>query len=65
MEFGTLVSLRFAHGGLGLAGAELAEVLRRARDDILEELEGDPTERLSYSKGKQVRSRLTVSYGHM
>lgn len=65
MELGALVSLRLAHGGLGLAGAELAKVLCRARDDILEELEGDPTERLSYSKPSKLDQGPRCHTGHM
>lgn len=47
MKFGALVSLRPTGGVLGLAGAELAEVLGRLGDDILEELNGDSAERFT------------------
>jgi hypothetical protein len=48
MELGALVTLGPAHGVLGLAGAELAEVLCRFGNDIFEELKGDAAERLSW-----------------
>ena len=47
VEFGALVALGLAHGVLGLAGTELAEVLGRPGHYILEELEGDSAERLT------------------
>lgn len=47
MESGALVALRLAHGVLGLAGTELAEVLGRPGHYILEELKGDSAEWLT------------------
>jgi hypothetical protein len=44
MELGALVALGLAAGVLGLAGAELAEILGGLGDDVLEELEGDAAE---------------------
>jgi len=43
MEFGPLVPLRPTLVVLGLAGAELAEVLGSAGDHVLEQLERYPT----------------------
>lgn len=47
VEFGALVALRPASGVLGLAGAELAEVFGCLWARVLEQLEGDASERLS------------------
>lgn len=44
VELGGLVALRTTPGILGLAGAELAKVLGRLGDYILEELERDAAE---------------------
>jgi hypothetical protein len=48
VELGALVALGLAVGVLGLAGAELAKVLGRLGDDILEELKGDAAEGLTW-----------------
>lgn len=47
MEFASLVTLALATVILRLARAELAEVLRRARHHIFEELKGNSTQRLT------------------
>ena len=47
VELAALVALRLAPAVLGLARAELPEVLRGSRDDILEQLKGDSSQRLS------------------
>lgn len=44
VELGALVALGPAVGALGLAGAELAEVLSRLGADVVEELESDAAE---------------------
>jgi hypothetical protein len=44
VKLGSLVTLRPAHGILGLARTELAKVFCRLWDYILEELKGDATE---------------------
>lgn len=49
VELGALVALRPALGVLGLAGAELAEVLSRLWHNIVEELERDAAQRLTYA----------------
>ena len=41
VELGALVALGLAAGVLGLAGAELAEILGRLGNDVLEKLEGN------------------------
>jgi hypothetical protein len=43
VELGALVALRSAHGILGLASAELTEVLRRFWNYIFEKLKGNST----------------------
>ena len=48
MKLAPFVALALASAVLGLAGAELAEVLRSTRHGVLEELKGNPTERLAY-----------------
>ena len=47
MKSGTLVPLRSSQVVLGLAGAELPEVFGGPRDNIFEELEGNPAQRLT------------------
>lgn len=47
MKLAALVSLRLPPAILGLAGAELAEVLCRPGHGVLEELEGDAAQRLA------------------
>lgn len=49
VELGALVALRPAVGALGLARAELAEVLCRLGADVVEELEGDAAEGFAWS----------------
>ena len=44
VELGALVALGLATGVLGLAGAELPEVLGGLGDDVLEKLECDAAE---------------------
>jgi hypothetical protein len=58
MELGTLVALGPAGGVLGLAGAELAEVLGRLGDYILEQLKGDAAE--GFALGEYGISMSTV-----
>lgn len=48
MELGSLVALRPACGVLGLARAELAEVLGCLGNNIFEELKGDAAEWLAW-----------------
>jgi hypothetical protein len=50
VEFGVLVSDGAVVGSPGLAGAELPEVLRRLRNDVVEELHLDAAERLALHK---------------
>jgi hypothetical protein len=47
VELGALVALGTAQVVLGLAGAELAEVLGGSGNHVLEELEGDAPEGLA------------------
>lgn len=47
VELGALVPLRSAHRVLGLAGTELAKVLGRLGNYIVEEFECDPTKRFA------------------
>jgi len=49
MELGALVALRLTALVFGLAGAELAEILRRPRDYVLEELEGNAAEGFTWT----------------
>lgn len=48
VELGALVALGTTSGVLTLAGTELAEVLCCLGDDILEEFEGDATQRFTW-----------------
>ena len=56
MELGRLVALGPAGGVLGLAGAELAEVLGRLGNYILEQLKGDAAEGFTWRKMVSVQA---------
>ena len=52
MKPAALVALRLAPAVPGFARAELPEVLRRPRHDVLEQLEGNAAERLTCDTGQ-------------
>lgn len=52
MEPAALVALRLAPAVPGFARAELPEILRRPRHDVLEQLEGNTAERLTCGAGQ-------------
>jgi hypothetical protein len=63
VELGALVALGPAGGVLGLAGAELAEVLGRLGDYILEQLKGDAAEGFTWGNGVSMSTVRVLQEG--